>query len=147
METSMGTICGTLNAWNEDKSMFQLKVISGPDTRIEGQQIKESEIIWVSADKIWHICLQDEIDASVALNVDPYKYWKLGKKICLSGTKGSWIFKSNITIVGEIIQWNEDKSKVRIRIIDGADGTYYNNETLYNDKMIWDSPSGWKLCN
>lgn len=144
METSLGTICGTLNAWNEDNSMMQIKVISGPDTRLEGQQIQANEIIWVNADKQWHICLQDEIDASVEMN-DKYKYWKLGKIVYLSGTKGNWIFRTNVTIKGEIIQWNEDKSKVRIRIIDGADGALYNGEYLYNDKMIWDDPSGWKL--
>jgi len=146
-ESSSGTICGTLMSWNEDKSMIQFKVISGPNTRIEGEQIKPDALIWITPNIDWHICLQDEIDASITQNEDPYKYWKLGKKICLSGTKGAWIFKSSVTITGEIIQWNEDKSKVRIRIIDGADGTYYNNETLYNDKMIWDSPNGWKLCN
>ena len=146
LESLSGTICGTLISWNEDKSMFQFRVISGPDTRIEGEQIKPDAIIWITPNTNWHICLQDEIETSISQNEDPYKYWKLGKKICLKGTKGAWIFSYDVTIVGEIIQWNEDKSKVRIRIIDGANGTSYNNETLYNDKMIWDSPSGWKIC-
>ena len=145
-EMTLGTVCGTLLSWNEDKSMIQFKVISGPKTRIEGEEVKLDAIIWITPNNNWHVCLQDEIDASIAQNEDPYKYWKLGKKICLSGTKGTWIFKSSVIIKGEIIQWNEDRSKVRIRIIDGADGTYYNNETLYNDKMIWDCPNGWKLC-
>lgn len=146
LESSSGTICGTLLGWNEDKSMFQFKVISGPDTRIEGEQIKPDAIIWITPNTNWHICVPDEIETSISQNEDPYKYWKLGKKICLKGTKGAWIFTYDVTIVGEIIQWNEDKSKVRIRIIDGADGTLYNNETLYNDKVIWDSPNGWKIC-
>lgn len=146
-EHNSGTICGTLVGWNEDKSMLQFKVISGPNIRIEGEQIKPDAIIWLTPTNEWHICIPDEIETSLAQNEDPYKYWKLGKKICLSGTKGAWLFKTDVTIIGEIVQWNEDRSKVRIRIIDGADGTVYNNETLYNDKLIWDSPTGWKICN
>jgi hypothetical protein len=146
-DSPVGIVAGTINSWNEDKSMVQLKIISNvKGSRIEGQDVSLGEVVWVDADKKWHICLQDEIKVIDSQNDDPYKNWLVGKRVCMNTSKGAWIFRTSVTLKGEIIQWNPDKSKVRIRIISGSDGATYNGETLYNDKFIWDEPTGWFLC-
>jgi len=68
-EKNNGLICGTINQWNEDKSQVLIKIISSPGGTYEGEDLVKGNTIWVPASgRGWHLCLQDEIDKSIAEN-------------------------------------------------------------------------------
>jgi hypothetical protein len=66
-ELDNGVLMGTINQWNENKSMAQIKIVAGPKGNYEGEEIKKGELIWVQASGAgWHVCLTDEIKTAVA---------------------------------------------------------------------------------
>lgn len=68
-EASNGIICGSINQWNEDKSMAQIKIISSPGGTYEGEPLSQGTMIWVqSTGKGWHLCLDEELTESIAKN-------------------------------------------------------------------------------
>jgi hypothetical protein len=68
-------------------------------------------------------------------NVDT---WTLGDRICTEDNPGG-------IIQGVIEQWNENKSKVKIKILGGYEGMY-KGEDIFKGNMIWVSPEGWYKC-
>jgi len=64
---SGGIACGTINAWNEDKSMVQIKIVTSPGGTLEGESLTKNNLIWVASSGTgWHICFDDEIQTSLA---------------------------------------------------------------------------------
>ena len=62
-----GIACGSLNAWNEDKSMAQIKIVTSPGGDLDGEQLIKNNLIWIpTSGKGWHICLADEIESSLS---------------------------------------------------------------------------------
>lgn len=66
-ETSSGVVVASLNAWNEDKSMAQLKVITSPGGTLDGESLAKGNTFWVKASGAgWHLCLDEEVQTSLA---------------------------------------------------------------------------------
>ncbi len=66
-DVSGGVVVGTLNQWNEDKSMAQIKVVTSPGGSYEGESLTKNNLIWIkSSGKGWHLCLDDEIQTSLS---------------------------------------------------------------------------------
>ncbi len=65
--------------------------------------------------------------------------WKLGCKLCNQTTNG--------IICGVLNQWNENKTKVLVKILTSPGGSY-EGEQLTKNNTIWVSSSGkgWHLC-
>jgi hypothetical protein len=67
LEYNGDIICGTINQWNEDKSLAQIKIVTSPGGTYEGESLSKNNLIWVSSSgKGWHLCLDDEIQKSLA---------------------------------------------------------------------------------
>ena len=64
--------------------------------------------------------------------------WNLGDRICTEDNPDG-------TIQGVIEQWNENQSKVKIKIIGGYEGMY-KGEDIFKGNMIWVDPEGWYKC-
>lgn len=65
--SSGGIVVASLNAWNEDKSMAQVKVITSPGGTLEGESLSKGNTFWVHASGAgWHLCLDEEVQQSLS---------------------------------------------------------------------------------
>jgi len=62
----IAVLCGTLDSWNEDKSMAKIKLQYGMwdkvDTKYNGDELVKDKYIWIKPSDGWHICADFEID-------------------------------------------------------------------------------------
>jgi len=66
-EISNGIICASLMQWNEDKSTCMVKIVTSPGGTLDGENLTKDNLIWVATSgKGWHLCLDDEIQTSLA---------------------------------------------------------------------------------
>jgi hypothetical protein len=57
-------IIGTLNQWNEDRSMAQIKIISSPGGKYKGDDISIGNNVWIeSLTDGWHKCIDEELNS------------------------------------------------------------------------------------
>lgn len=63
--------------------------------------------------------------------------WRLGDRICTEQPAGN--------IQAAIEQWNDDKTKVKVKILAGYDGMY-EGEDLFKGNLVWISPKQWYKC-
>jgi len=160
-EISTGIICGTLNQWNENKSMAQIKIVSSPGGKYEGEDLTKSNLIWVSATgKDWHICFEDEISKSVAndksdarsSSTNTYSMYNVGDFIyyCQSShDHQGWMYtRRDFTAIikGVIEEMNTDKTRAKVKIITCKEcnsfGTY-DGQSVYIGAYIWVNLYGW----
>jgi TPR repeat protein len=80
---------------------------------------------------------EQEKEAKFAAYANKYE-WKLGDRIC------SKSFEAGI-IEGVLDQWNDDKSKAKLKIV-GSPGGNYKGEDLTKGNMIWVDPVEWYKC-
>ncbi len=60
-------IYGQFMQWNEDKSMFMVKIIAGTKSTYADNDIVKNNIFWLpSTDMNWHLCLTDEKNTAIA---------------------------------------------------------------------------------
>lgn len=65
--------------------------------------------------------------------------WKIGDRMCVQ-YDGS-------TIEGSLEQWNEDKTKFKVKIIGGQNDVSYKGEQIYKGNFVWiDANWGWYKC-
>lgn len=64
--------------------------------------------------------------------------WTQGDRICTSNNP-------NGQIQAVVEQWNNDRSKVKVKILAGYDGLY-QGEDIYKGNMIWITTDGWYEC-
>ncbi|TAE00268.1 MAG: LamG domain-containing protein [Bacteroidetes bacterium] len=66
-QTNEGVIVASLNSWNEDKSMAQVKIVTSYGGTLDGESLAKGNTFWVSASGAgWHLCLDSEIQTSLA---------------------------------------------------------------------------------
>lgn len=64
--------------------------------------------------------------------------WSQGDRICTSDNPSG-------QIQAVIEQWNDNKTKLKVKIIAGYEGMY-KGEDVYKGNMIWIAPDGWYKC-
>jgi len=84
-EDKNGIIAGTLNQWNEDKSMAQIKVILHPGGSYEGEKLERGTLLWINAvGSGWHTCTETELkDGSYSDKGDNSCYSCKGRGSCI----------------------------------------------------------------
>lgn len=65
--------------------------------------------------------------------------WALGDRLCSR-------FNSSGTIEVVLDQWNEDKSKVKVKIVGGATGSSYKGETIEKNAYLWVDVKDFYKC-
>jgi hypothetical protein len=65
--------------------------------------------------------------------------WALGDHLCTESNSGEYI-------EGVIDQWNENRSKVKIKIVGGPANAMYRGEEIFKGNYVWVDPDGWYKC-
>jgi WD40 repeat protein len=159
-KTSSGIICGTLNQWNEDKSMVQISIVTSPGGTYQGESLKKGNLIWVATSgKGWHICFEDEISQSLQNDksqVEPVPVYKdesqkntCGLKVGIkvyncSYYNGFGYFNKGYELVSATVeQIAEDRIKIKIISVSDDYLKFYDGEDVYVGKEMWISCYGW----
>ena len=100
------------------------------------QLAKEKEQLVKEKEHNQEIAKQRKAKIQANLN---YLKWTKGDKICLEINEG--------ILMGVIDDWNENKSKAKIKVIAGPNGNY-EGEQIIQGSYIWASTvgKGWHLC-
>lgn len=62
-----GVVVTTLQRFNEDKSMAEVKIVTGPGGKYNGESIEKGNSIWVNTKGDgWHLCFESEKQNSLA---------------------------------------------------------------------------------
>ena len=64
--------------------------------------------------------------------------WSQGDRVCTTDNPSG-------QIQAVIEQWNDNKTKLKVKIIAGYEGMY-KGEDIYKGNMIWIAPDGWYKC-
>ncbi len=156
---------GSLEQWNGNKTRAQIKIAASPGGLTdEGDKLTKGNTIWINPKKGWHLCLDDEksyalshdksadferytsSNSSSSSNTKKGKF-DLGDRVCMTGTKGVSFFATTVTLKATVEQWNNDYTRMHIKILNSGDGAIYKGEELYKGKLIWTTPYSWKKCN
>jgi len=167
-----GIICGTLNTWNEDKSMVQIKIITSPGGTLDGENLTKDNLIWVSTSgKGWHLCLNDEIQTSLSNDnssfnnsISEIENFKIGDKYYLQSYErtGSFSSKFEDCNIAEAIVIDITEMKVEIEITkitertrgwyqtltgfggnDDYGDAHYSSEITYLEKTYYRDSKYW----
>lgn len=171
-ETTNGIICGTLNQWNEDKSMAQIKIVTSPGGTYEGESLSKGNLIWIAASgKAWHICFDDEITKSVSNDKSNIITNSSNNSSSTTNSKydvgdfvyfcqaahdhSGWMFmRRDFTamIKGVIEELNSNKTKAKVKVVkcyECASMGTFNGQTVYEGSEIWVDIYSWDKypCN
>jgi hypothetical protein len=152
-----------LDSWNENKSSFKGQIVTSDVTKFEGQLMKKGSTVWFDT-KGWHKCLEDEIayctnhdvsNSSEQVSTRPTKKdppYRRGFELwrTWSYTYKDWSFgrekKASVYIKGVVEDWNEDYTRVKIRVTYINDSGYSSSirEKYRVGSILWENPYDWK---
>jgi hypothetical protein len=133
--------CGKFELRKEDfnDSDFAFQKVNNKDneTIFLGDSLRKMAEQKAMEEKERNVAIQKERELKIKSASNKFS-WQLGDRICSKN------FDTG-TIEGVLDQWNEDKSKAKLKII-GSPGGSYKGEALTKGNLIWIDPADWYKC-